>query len=347
MTTTDITPAIIRFLQRPGALRTWHYERRVQLAVEALCLLAGIWAAPTRNAALLLAITAPLALWAAELARADRSASARKTEQAAAIGLPAVELSCSKDIERAAKNRQLVTAAAPIVALATSVAGSGIGLTKAAVVGFGTSLVRWSAIEVYGAWRRWYRKRAPAIGEMRADSSTAMDGLAQRAMNFVQYDGASLLAVQQGDKVTITVRLKPEMREIFERTSRSLDAAREPLPAASSEIGCAGDASLPLLEIIKRNRAAVLAAVKRKSPAEEFEAWRPTEGRLQEVLDEALEQHEHTRVVARAILDDLRDRVDTYTVAPPMDQHVDAAADRMVAATLARKASEGARGGGT
>jgi hypothetical protein len=40
--------AVVRFFQRPGALPTWRYERRVILAVEALCLLAGILAAPTR-----------------------------------------------------------------------------------------------------------------------------------------------------------------------------------------------------------------------------------------------------------------------------------------------------------
>jgi hypothetical protein len=42
------------------------------------------------------------------------------------------------------------------------VAGAGgAGLTRAAVVGFVVSLVRWAMVELYGVWRRWYRGHVP------------------------------------------------------------------------------------------------------------------------------------------------------------------------------------------
>jgi hypothetical protein len=159
-------PLVVRFLQRSNALRTWRYERRVILVIEAACLAAGILVAPTRSAAMLLLVTAPLSLWAAELARADRSAAARKAEHAAAKGLLKVVLACEKDIEHAAKNKQLVTATAPIVALAMAVAGAGgAGIQMAAIVGFGVSATRWATVEGYSRWRRWYRKHAPEMNQ--------------------------------------------------------------------------------------------------------------------------------------------------------------------------------------
>jgi hypothetical protein len=162
MSTPSPLPLVVRFLQRPTALDTWRYERRVILPIEVLCLVAGILAAPTRAASMLLLVTAPLALWATELARADRSAAARKAELATAMGIPRVELACSKDIEQVAKNKQLVTATAPVVSLAMAVAGAGwAGLTLAAIVGFCASLVRWATIEDYGKWRTWYRSHVP------------------------------------------------------------------------------------------------------------------------------------------------------------------------------------------
>jgi hypothetical protein len=159
--------AIVRFLQRDGALLTWFYERRVILPIEALCLMAGVWAAPTRAAALLLLVTSPLALWATELARADRSGAARKAELAAALAIPKVKLTCERDLEQVAKNKQFVTATAPIVSLAMSVAGAGgAGLTKAAITGFAVSVIRWTVIEAYGAWRAWYRSHVPAVADV-------------------------------------------------------------------------------------------------------------------------------------------------------------------------------------
>jgi hypothetical protein len=165
MSTLSISPlSIIEFLQRKDALMTWVYERRVTLPIEALCLMAGVWAAPTRSAALLLLVTSPLALWAAELARAERSGAARKAELAAALAIPKVELACERDLEQIAKNKQLVTATAPIVALAMSVAGAGgAGLTKAAITGFIASVVRWAMVEAYGSWRAWYRSHVPVV----------------------------------------------------------------------------------------------------------------------------------------------------------------------------------------
>jgi len=150
-------PFVISFLQRPNAHETWVYERRVILCIEAVCLFAGILAAPNRTASLLLLLDAPRALYAAELARAVRSSAARKAEQAATMMIPLVRLTCEQDIELAAKRQQLMTAASPVVALALSVAGSsGQGLTLAAVVGFFVSLVRWAAVEGYSKWRAWY-----------------------------------------------------------------------------------------------------------------------------------------------------------------------------------------------
>jgi hypothetical protein len=155
---------IVQFLQRDGAHDTWVYERRVILAVELLCLLAGVWAAPTRAAMWLLLVSMPLALQAAELARADRSGAARKAEHAAALGIPSVTLTCERDMIRVAKNKQLLAAAAPVVALSASVAGAGgAGITRAAIVGFIVSVVRWVMVEAYGAWRMWYRARVPAF----------------------------------------------------------------------------------------------------------------------------------------------------------------------------------------
>lgn len=151
---------IIRFLARPTALPTWRYERRVILLVEVLCQVAGILAAPTRLAALVMLVGAPFAVWQVELARAARSADARKREQAAAQGVPEVELSCARQIEEAAKARQLATVVAPVVTLATSIAAAGgQSLTLALAVGFLVSAVRVAMVELYGPWRRWYRAR--------------------------------------------------------------------------------------------------------------------------------------------------------------------------------------------
>lgn len=153
---------IVEFLQREDAHETWVYERRVILPVEFLCLLAGVWAAPTRDAMWLLLVSLPLALWTAELARADRSGAARKAERAAARGIPSVTLTCESAMVSVAKNKQLLNATAPIVALAASVAGAGgAGITRAAIVGFVVSIIRWGMVEAYGVWRAWYRTHIP------------------------------------------------------------------------------------------------------------------------------------------------------------------------------------------
>lgn len=157
-----IGQCIVEFLQRPNACETWVYERRIILPAEFLCLLAGVWAAPTRDAMWLLLVSLPLALWTAELARADRSGAARKAERAAARGIPSVTLTCESAMVSVAKNKQLLNATAPIVALAASVAGAGgAGITRAAIVGFVVSVVRYVMVEAYGVWRAWYRGRVP------------------------------------------------------------------------------------------------------------------------------------------------------------------------------------------
>lgn len=158
------THPVIRFLQRDGARETWEYERPVILSVELLCLIAGAWAAPTRDAMWLLLVSMPLSLWTAELARAERSGAARKAERAAALGFPMVTLTCEADMVRVAKNKQLLNATAPIVALSAAVAAAGFaGITRAIVVGFVVSVVRWAMVEAYGVWRAWYRARVPVF----------------------------------------------------------------------------------------------------------------------------------------------------------------------------------------
>lgn len=153
---------IIRFLQRNNDRETWEYERPVILAVELLCLIAGAWAAPTRDSMLLMLVSMPLVLWGAELARAERSGAARKTEQMAALGLPLLALTCEADMVRVAKNKQLLNATAPIVTLSAAVAAAGFaGITRAIVVGFVVSVVRWAMVEAYGTWRAWYRSHVP------------------------------------------------------------------------------------------------------------------------------------------------------------------------------------------
>jgi hypothetical protein len=153
---------IIRFLQRNDSRETWEYERPAILTVELLCLIAGAWAAPTRGAMWLLLVSMPLSLWSAELARAERSGAARKAERAAALGIPSVTLTCETDMVRVAKNKQLLNATAPIVALSAAVAAAGFaGITRAIVVGFIVSVVRWAMVEAYGTWRAWYRARVP------------------------------------------------------------------------------------------------------------------------------------------------------------------------------------------
>lgn len=156
---------IIRFLKRDGAKNTWLYERRVILPVEAICLLVGIWAAPDTRARVWLAITLPLALLAAELTRASRSGATRKAELAAARG-HGVVLPCEADLVRAARNLQLITATAPIVALGATVANAGLaGLTRAAIAAFVVSVIRYAMVEGYGHWRAWYRARVPVVAE--------------------------------------------------------------------------------------------------------------------------------------------------------------------------------------
>jgi hypothetical protein len=166
---------IIRFLKRDGAKDTWRYERPVILAIELLCLIAGIWAAPDARARVWLAITLPLALLAAELTRASRSGATRKAELAAAQG-NGIVLLCEADLVRAAKKLQLITATAPIVALGATVANTGLaGLTRAAVVGFVVSVVRYASVEVYGVWRAWYRARVPVQVDPTPLQSAALD----------------------------------------------------------------------------------------------------------------------------------------------------------------------------
>ena len=144
---------IVRFLQRKGAKQTWYYERLVLLPIELLCLLAGIGAAPDIRARVWLIITLPLAMFTAEFTRALRSGAARKAELAAARNNNVV-LPCEREIVHAARNLQLITATAPMVALGATVANAGLaGITRAAIVAFVVSVIRYALVEGYGAWR--------------------------------------------------------------------------------------------------------------------------------------------------------------------------------------------------
>jgi hypothetical protein len=188
-TNSIIGMAIINFLQREGAKDTWWYERFPILIVELLCLLAGIFAAPNRASALLLLVDLPRSLLFAEFGRAIRSGSARKVEVAEAMGIPAVEIRCQKDIDNAAKNQQLMIATTPVVALAMSVAASGgVGLSMAAGVGFAVSLVRYVMVEGYSPWRKWYRLQVPCrIKVPKVDQSAQLlDLLSSRHRDLVR-----------------------------------------------------------------------------------------------------------------------------------------------------------------
>lgn len=282
-TTSGFGFALIRFLQRDGAKDTWRYERIPILLVEAACLIAAVWAASNRFAALLLLVDMPRSIYAAELARRNRSASSRKTELAEAMKLPAVELTCQRAIDAAARNNQIMTAAAPIVALAMSVAASGgAGLSRAAVVGFAISVIRYTMIEGYGHWRKWYRQQVPCI-----------------------------VPAKQPPESTIYATIA-DIAELVERVSD--ERLTDGVARNGSDI-----AGLVRDRLRKMADAAPLTgSYRRLSAADEFEIWRPSEGRLTECLQQAFDQYgDNARVCARAVEDHLRDCVATFAGRPP------------------------------
>jgi hypothetical protein len=281
-TTSTIGMAIIRFLQRDGAKETWWYERTPILFVELLCLLAGILAAPNRAAALLLVVDLPRSLLSAEFGRSARSASARKVEMAEAMGIPAVELRCQRDIDNTAKNQQLMTAAAPVVALAMSVAASGgAGLSLAAAVGFAVSLVRYGMVEGYSPWRKWYRRQVPC----RVKEPKAL--IVPSRIDYI----VGLLERVSDERIAAPSSVQPA--ELAELVIKRLQKMADAMPQNGKW--------------------------RRLSAADEYEIWRPTEGRLTECLQSAFDEYgDNARVCARAIEDFLRECAKRFTGHPPI-----------------------------
>jgi hypothetical protein len=282
-TTSRFGFALIQFLQREGAKTTWWYERIPILLVEAACLLAAIWAAPNRLAALLLLVDMPRSIYAAELARRSRSAASRKTELAEAMKLPQAELTCQREIDIAARNNQIMTAAAPLVALAMSVAASGgAGLTRAAVVGFVVSIVRYAMIEGYGHWRKWYRQQVPCVvSAEHTDPRAIASSLVHIAWQ-----------VELISDEPLAGNVLPHGIELANLIVARLRKMAETIPSTGS--------------------------FRRNSAAEEFEVWRPSEGRLTECLQAAFDQYgDNARVCARAVEDFLRECVANFAGRPP------------------------------
>lgn len=138
------------------------YERRIVLFVEALCLLAVVLAAPEGLPTYLLLLRAPLQLRKAASDHAARSGAVRRREHEEALGIDPVKLSCAKELEREARDGQLITAAMPIVDLACAFAlAGGKGIAVAAIVSAICSFARFGMVQGYSAWRRWYRVRRP------------------------------------------------------------------------------------------------------------------------------------------------------------------------------------------
>lgn len=153
---------MIVFLARPDARPTHVYERRVVLLVEAFCLLAVVLVAPAGMPTYLLLLRAPLQLRKAASDHAARSGAARRREHEEAIGRDPVKLTCARALEHEARDGQLVTAAMPIVDLvfAFVLAGQN-GIVLAAAMTTASTFVRLGMVELYGAWRAWYRARRP------------------------------------------------------------------------------------------------------------------------------------------------------------------------------------------
>jgi hypothetical protein len=282
-TTSKFGFALIQFLQREGAKETWYYERIPILLVEAACVFAAIWAAPNRLAALLLLVDMPRSIYAAELARRSRSGASRKAELAEAMKLPQAELTCQRDLDIAARNNQIMTAAVPLVALAMSVAASGgTGLTRAAVVGFVTSIIRFAMIEGYGYWRKWYRQQVPCV-----------------------------VPTKHTDQAKIAASLI-DIAGLVERLSD------EHLANNTLQHSCAELAGLIAARLRKMTRVLPSpASFRRNSAAEEFEVWRPTEGRLTECLQAAFDEYgDNARICARAVEDFLRECVANFSGRP-------------------------------
>lgn len=215
----NIGNAVVTFLQRPSALETWRYERRVFLAFEALFVAATMAAAPASARWVALA-SALVAAYTAELARADRSAAARKRERAEALGLPGIELECERDIEAAAKARQVLSILGPLLVLSATRAVLGEqGMTASGGVLFAVAVVRTAMVQAYGPWRRWYREQIP----VRLDVSFSREGsgLAERAMQATRLDGADLVAKRDRGTIVITVQLRPHAIAVFDRAERS------------------------------------------------------------------------------------------------------------------------------
>lgn len=148
--------AVVGFLRRPGSLKTWRYERCVHLAVEVLCLAAGVLVLPAGPARWCAVILAPLALWQAELTRAAASVETRRVEEDARLGVERAVLNCDPVVRRQNEARQIVGWAWPALASVLPALVVGAVLWPA-LAGLGVTVVRMVRDRVaYPAWRRWW-----------------------------------------------------------------------------------------------------------------------------------------------------------------------------------------------
>lgn len=125
-------------------------------------------------------------------------------------------------------------------------------------------------IEIYGAWRRWYRSHVPV-------------------------------------KVTPPMASRAVIEPPIHTNCRSVMVPNDDALADSAE------AVAFAMHRMAQPVPPTLAAMPRKSPAEEYEDWRPSEGLLTTVIREASARYNDERIVARAVDDYLRDRVDAYS----------------------------------
>ncbi len=148
-----------RFLRRDEAEETWWYERIPHMAIEVLCLVAGVLVTPagkSRWAALALMLPA---LIQAELTREDRSGERRRDEADRKAGIKRSELHCDTRIKSRRWVRDALTWAWPVASavVAAIVAGA---IAWPIVVALNTTIIRLVRDRVlYPQWRDWWEAR--------------------------------------------------------------------------------------------------------------------------------------------------------------------------------------------
>lgn len=148
-----------RFLRRDDAKETWEYERIPHMALELICLVAGVLVTPAGKARwAALALMVP-ALVQAELTREDRSSERRREEDDRKAGIKRSELHCDKRIKSRRWVRDALTWSWPVISavVAAIVAGA---VAWPVVVGLGSTIVRLVRDRVvYPGWRDWWEAR--------------------------------------------------------------------------------------------------------------------------------------------------------------------------------------------